>query len=663
MDIHRWLDETVEIEAPQKPAETTTSDFFCPPGQPRRVLRAKRAQQHTKSDSSILAPQSRLHTTPPKPPGIPDEDDTNASACSEASRSSHNSPAERDLSSHCYARRPRHKTRPERYEPKRGKESKNHVHASRKGKSTKSASRSKSKKRKKTENAAGQTFHAKNVSRDRLTLKPREQLGLFNKGKTSTAVRGRGSDTPAVPDLVFSEMRFLQKDQPSSEPNIQQFVPKKKLKKDHVHTKEGEISAYFTSTRPVLAEKDGNAPSHLVPTVTDMAARHRGHKQTQSRKSSDVVPTIEALDRGPYLASDSRGPGHESTSYVSWSESVRGPDVAFSRPEQPSTSYLEQAESSKPSWMRHTTSKAQYARATQTTPHADNRTSNSSVERFRISSVVAPQPRVSRSHSCPQRSSSPRKANPNDRIVKFQGAESFASPSSPPPLALPRSTNERPSPRTGLIAASEGQEISRATAANILRQPNGAVGTDRTLTAGKQRTSSDWENIIQHCNHSILEQDWTARQLDGGFTRKDRGATDISNRETIPMVQGEARRRPTVRFLQVEVPRPNEVLTYTSPSFYEQQMREQPTASLYQEESMDMNESCLSEQDLVYAPDAQMYDEQDWDDQREVLHDEGDLSAGFDDWEGARVSDDRVQKLPSDDGVVAWRFWRPNKLY
>lgn len=460
-----------------------------------------------------------------------------------------------------------------------------------------------------------------------------------------------------MPDLVFSEMRFLQKEQPSPEPNIQQVAPKKKRKSDHAQTKEGEISAYFTTTRPALIEKDGNAPSQPVLTVPDMDTRNRGYKQTQSRKSTDVVATTE----GPYLGFGSRGPRHESTSYVSWSESVREPEVTFPRPEQPSSSHLEHAKSLRPDWMRHATSNAQHARANQTTPHADNRASNSSNERFRISSVVDPPPRISRSHSYPQRSSSPRKVNLIDRAAKVRGTESITSPSTLPPHVL----NESPLPEAGHNATAQGRETSHAAAANALWQPNHTTRIDTTFTDGGQQSSSDLENIIRHCNHSVLDRDLTAEQPDGLFMTSDLNTNDQSNAGVgrVPVAQHEELRRPTVRFSHVEVPFSNEVLIYSGPSFYERQAREQRAASLCQEDIVDMDESYLSGQDLMYAPDTQMYNEQDWDDGRELLYDEGEMLEGFDGSGRAQFPEDRVQKLPSDDGVVARGFWRPNKLY
>lgn len=465
---------------------------------------------------------------------------------------------------------------------------------------------------------------------------------------------------PAVPDLVFSEMKFLQKEQPSPEPNLQRNVPKKKRKKDTLHTKEGEISAYFTSKRAALAEKDAIAPSQRVRAGTDPTATSCGQGQRERRKSSDVVPTIETLDKDPYLGFGSGGPRHESASYVSWSESVRGPDLT-PQLKQPSASQLEHHEVSKPHWMRHATENAQFARATQSAAHAGDLRSDSSAERFRQSSLVAHGDRVSRSHSFPRASSSPRKVNLIGRAAKVQPVRAVTSPTSIQPLAPCRASNERPSPETRVCATTHEQRTFHAAGDDILRQPNGTTKVARTLSDGEVHTSSDLENIIQHCNHSILERIWAVEQPEHYATRDARGDIDANNREAVPVAPLKARRRPTVRFAHIEAPSSNIVSTYTGPSFYERQAQEQRAALLDEEDLMD--ESCLAGQELVYNPEAQLHVGQSWEAQSDLMHDEGDITGESDVLEVDHVSDDRVRRLSSGDDVVARGFWRPNKLY
>lgn len=206
MDIRKWLDETEDTEALPNPASRSGADFFLPAEKPKPVFADKRARKRTKSDSSLLDPRP----PPPKKHKAASEGSADASAYSEASHSDRDPSTQSEASSQHYARKPRRKTRPERYEPSSRPENgrEKHVHTSRRHKSRKTGRKSKRKKDEKPD--IGQLFQAKNVSRDRLTvraaihavacsdandrpqLKPREPLGIFNKGKTSTAVKGRG---------------------------------------------------------------------------------------------------------------------------------------------------------------------------------------------------------------------------------------------------------------------------------------------------------------------------------------------------------------------------------------------------------------------------------------------------------------------------------------
>jgi hypothetical protein len=99
-----------------------------------------------------------------------------------------------------YERRPRHKTRPDKYELKvdaRPVEKAPHEGTYKK---------SKRKHHKKTGFAFNHDFKAPNVPQGRLTLKPNTGPGIFHRGKASAPIERRG-----LPDLTFSEMSFLSK--------------------------------------------------------------------------------------------------------------------------------------------------------------------------------------------------------------------------------------------------------------------------------------------------------------------------------------------------------------------------------------------------------------------------------------------------------------------
>jgi hypothetical protein len=115
-----------------------------------------------------------------------------------------------------------------------------------------------------------------------------------------------------VPDLVFSEMRFLQKPETSTkeEPDLK---PKKSRQKKRRQTSEKEISRYFDAgvTRP--DDDEVNQKRRTPPLDTSAVARHL----------QPASPVISDLVEKPFLGFGSRGTHPPTTSYYSWSESGR----------------------------------------------------------------------------------------------------------------------------------------------------------------------------------------------------------------------------------------------------------------------------------------------------------------------------------------------------
>jgi hypothetical protein len=137
MDIRKWLDETVPPEAPRE------SNDLHQTAEPAERKRRRR------SDSSMLDP--RPPASSPHASLDDSADEALQATCSDSSSSTR------------YARKPRRKTRPERYEPG------SHAHRHRKDESKK---RRRKPRRKRGDKPPGamQTFQAKNVSGDRLTV-------------------------------------------------------------------------------------------------------------------------------------------------------------------------------------------------------------------------------------------------------------------------------------------------------------------------------------------------------------------------------------------------------------------------------------------------------------------------------------------------------------
>lgn len=102
----------------------------------------------------------------------------------------------RDTKEDQYGRKPRHKTKADKYDLK--------IISTSRNKHEVETHRRRSKKRRKSGLVLNSEFKAPNAAQDRLTLKSHGGLGMFHNGKASSSVQRHGP-----PDLSFSEMNFL----------------------------------------------------------------------------------------------------------------------------------------------------------------------------------------------------------------------------------------------------------------------------------------------------------------------------------------------------------------------------------------------------------------------------------------------------------------------
>jgi hypothetical protein len=462
-----------------------------------------------------------------------------------------------------------------------------------------------------------------------------------------------------VPDLVFSEMKFLQKEKDLPDPDPPQGVPNKKRKKDHAHNKEGEISAFFNSVRPPLAEKDGNIYTNKVQKVGGGITATGHCERDHSTKSSGVVPTSGMASKDSYLGFGSRGPRHESTSYVSWSGSVQAPDMAPQRPK-----HLPAVDHDQSKYFKHyqAGSDASGAGATDYKHPAhpvvnEKPRGGTSIERFRISSVAPSQQRMSRSHSYPQHTSSPRKLNLVDRAAKFQSTESVASPSLMPPHAPHRTRAEHQCSKPRIKSRFEEHEDTAHSAVDTtLSHQHNDTDSEANMYDMERETSSDLGRVIQRCNHKFREQRRTTEMYERHPVHRP------SN--TLPIGCAGKQRRPAVRFSEVEMPSPM-IPNFPGASFYEQQAQWQqvpPQKALGAEYPLE--KPYFGEDNFTYQQDDMSTHEHNWDEHIEEpwLYREDTEVAMFG-LEEATASENIVQRLHPEDSVVAPGFWRPNRLY
>lgn len=118
-------------------------------------------------------------------------------------------------------------------------------------------------------------------------------------------------------------MRFLQKQKDAPEEQANPDTQRRRRRKNLSRANQEEISAYFTTTRLVLAEKESNIQSKVSSSrQAQTLIPERKNKQQKSASIDSAIPTIE-LPEKPYLGFGSRGTRHESTPHLSWSSPIR----------------------------------------------------------------------------------------------------------------------------------------------------------------------------------------------------------------------------------------------------------------------------------------------------------------------------------------------------
>lgn len=170
MDIHRWLSETVLPQQPPSPPEQGQVYNAWTPKEPEQAPHEKPKQKRSTSDSSLLKspPRRKKGLRPGRVPSV--EQDADEMGNTDASHPTCRS--ERSISSAPYRRRPRRKTRPERYEPLSKDAKERGLHAQRRDKGESNKHRRKPRRQEASRSGSGvvQSFQAKNVRQDRLTV-------------------------------------------------------------------------------------------------------------------------------------------------------------------------------------------------------------------------------------------------------------------------------------------------------------------------------------------------------------------------------------------------------------------------------------------------------------------------------------------------------------
>ncbi|KAI7390284.1 hypothetical protein KC328_g8020 [Hortaea werneckii] len=333
MDIRQWLDDTADREPPDVDVPPGSLHLPHPQNLPaRHARRNRRKRKRASSDSSIIVPPHSHGKRGRRPPRVQahsstpsavenacDAEDAGADA-SPSSALGHPKSAVDAVHEHAYTRRARHKTNPDRYEPKSRKQ--------RREPKARNDSRSRPRHRKSHRSGDGgrttglvRSFQLKNGPKGgRLTLKPETTTGLFKHGRASAQVAGRGS---GLPDLAFNEMRFLQKPKDHQDVVSGNQAARGPTKKDRKHAQDEEISAYFAAH-----QHDPDGKQH---DLSRMGSKRGRRKDSPTRTQQPSQPPVE-LPEKPFLGfgskdtqQDRRRKRDQSTSHHSWSKSAAPP--------------------------------------------------------------------------------------------------------------------------------------------------------------------------------------------------------------------------------------------------------------------------------------------------------------------------------------------------
>jgi hypothetical protein len=463
-----------------------------------------------------------------------------------------------------------------------------------------------------------------------------------------------------VPDLVFSEMRFLQKHRGQPEAIPQTGLSKKRLKKDHAHAREEEISAYFTTVRPALAEQGVNTQAKEGSQEKDLT-QELDHERDGSAGVDNAIPTIEMPDKAPYLGFGSRGPRHESGSYISWSESNRAPSAMPMIPRTEPAINVSQLNTNNSIREGRDTNGRDMLQPKATPPPAIRNATDGSSGCYNMYS------HVSRSHSLPEYISSPRHMNHIEQVRKIRTTETVESPSLIPPSISHRDVPVEQRRRyTHVDGASHSITLLDPPEKSKLVHPRRDLA--ETETDYKETddvdppTSSSLGKILQDCNTTFNQR----RRASASYEPNRFPIAPPSRR----LIQRELNnfgsyRAPqtisTVRFAGVESYRP--ILSISlGPGIYEQQEQRQ----------QHMQQPDLENYGFIQKPYAGETDD---------LGEEGEMNYdvperadetwayGFepDELEGSLAGPYKMehekQRQDQSNDVVARGFWRPHKLY
>ena len=369
-------------------------------------------------------------------------------------------------------------------------------------------------------------------------------------------------------------MRFLQKNKDQPEADLQAGSPRKKRRKHHAYAEAEDISAYFTSVLPTLAEQDSDIQAKDIS-----RQRLPDSKRTQQERSliaKHATPTIETGDKIPCSKLRTSEPSDKSESYLSWSESILIPGATPARL-RPGTAREAGFTNARPSSQKGGLADGRARLHSRIAP--TDHLAGARGEGFQISSLPPTNERVSRSHSLPQQISLPRHINLVDQETQHRAVNTVASPSSVPLEAMTHGNA-----RCEYVHQSSIPEVPDTTdnpaetrlPDSLHRQYSGTMREteQRARQKAERQRSSSLERILQACNavfHSS-QKDGALRSLVPQSPQAVSTQTAVNpNPAPYPVI----RELPTVRFSGFNGVDYSAISTARTSNIYERQTRDQ----------------------------------------------------------------------------------------
>lgn len=465
-------------------------------------------------------------------------------------------------------------------------------------------------------------------------------------------------DFYAVPDLVFSEMKFLQNPIDREEYVQVPDLSDMKNKKNNVSEKENEVSSYFARICPITEEEKRDISAENNFKAPQNASTNIRQKCDVSSATEDTASSPEMLHDTEYVGLERRNPLSGSSSYVTWSktnrddltESIRG----VAKPKAPNI------QTSKATPRENEPKDNTMGKLTGThAPHSLQGDGNIDTgDKANIPSTGASHVRMYRSNSNPLQISSLGREDLFDRASKMDDhlnntpAQNFMAPAIPGHAG--QKTRAAQSYESSLMIPLKAVSQPEPAKVSSWNQPLRQADIERSHQFLR---SSSFDEVLQRCNDTCRRKERVDFSLRGGVTQLNSKHDTGANRcETRLIKTLNTHQIPTVRFLESDnSTRFKSCLVHNLYARQEWNKKQLDQRSPNDDIGQDQ---CYGDEQHLMQEHSSLYKSLAWNcglggESEQDLYDQA----------YGRDCDLLQWQLMQENNTAAARFWRPNRLY